>query len=131
MNVNNISKGTKEFIFSSLDNLANNDFKSSLIRPFVKTAIENNFYKVENFLNTIAEKDGNINIEKLIDDIINSVLNGKKGSLDLNPIGELEVGDGGVKIIIPSFNTFYKFTSEDFIELKNKLISKYGSKNLY
>ena len=51
MNVNNISKGTKEFIFSSLDNLANNDFKSSLIRPFVKTAIENNFYKVEKYAN--------------------------------------------------------------------------------
>ena len=127
MNVNNISKGTKEFIFSSLDNLANNDFKSSFIRPFVKTAIENNFYKVENFLNTIADKDGNINIEKLIDDIINSVLNGKKGSLDLNPIGELEVGDGGVKIIIPSLNTYYKFNSNDFIELKNKLIENYGS----
>lgn len=127
MNVNNISKGTKEFIFSSLDNLANNDFKSSLIRPFVKTAIENNFYKVEKFLNTIADKDGNINIEKLIDDIINSVLNGKKGFLDLNPIGELEVGDGGVKIIIPSLNTYYKFNSNDFIELKNKLIENYGS----
>ena len=44
MNIDKICKGTQEFIFSSLDSLAQNNFKTSLINPFVKTAIENNYH---------------------------------------------------------------------------------------
>lgn len=127
MNIDKICKGTQEFIFSSLDSLAQNNFKTSLINPFIKTAIENNFYKVENLLKAIADKDGNIDIEKLINDIISSVLNGTQGSLDLGLIGNVDIGNGGITLNIPSLNTFYKFDSNDFIELKNKLIENYGS----
>ena len=127
MNIDKICKGTQEFIFSSLDSLAQNNFKTNLINPFVKTAIENNFYKVENLLKAIADKDGNIDIEKLINDIVSSILNGTQGSLDLGLIGNVNIGNGGITLNIPSLNTFYKFDSNDFIELKNKLIENYGS----
>lgn len=127
MNIESISKGTQEFLFSQIDSLAANDFKSSLIRPFIKTAIKNNFYKAETLLSTIADKDKNIDIKELIDDIISSILNGKSGTLDINPLGTIDFGNDAIKINIPILNTYYKFTSKDFIDLKNKLIEDYGN----
>lgn len=127
MKVDIISKGTQEFLFSQIDNISTNNFKASLIRPFIKTAIENNFYKAEKLLNSIADKNGNINIEKLIDDIISSILNGKSGTLNIDPLGTIDFGNDAIQINVSFLNTYYKFTSQDFISLKNKLIEKYGN----
>lgn len=122
MNVKDITLKSKTYIIDLIDNLAQNNFLISVARPAINLAIDNNFYKVENILNAIADKDNNIDINKLIDDTIKSVLNGRNGVLPVGNICNLKFGDNTMKIELPSFNYYISFDSNDFIKFKNYLL---------
>lgn len=123
MNVNDISSGTKQYLFNLVEDIASRDTLVGLVKPLVLTGIENNFNKVTNTLKLIADENGNIDIEKLVDDCITSVFNSRKSSLNIGNIGNVEFGDNVLKLNI--FNKFIKFDSNDFIKFKNYLIENY------
>ena len=125
MNVNDISSGTKQYLLNLVDSLSDNDFTIGVLSPLVKTGIENNFNKISKILNLISDENGDINIEKLINDIIKSSLNGKSMTYNISPVGEIVVGNDAIRFNI--FNKFIKFDSNDFIKLKNYLIENYGT----
>lgn len=129
MNVKELSSKTKTYIIDLIDNLAQTNFMISVARPAINLAIDNNFYKAENLLKGIADKDGNIDIEKLIDNTISSVLNGRKGVLPVGKICQLQFGDNKMKVEIPSINQYISFDSEDFVKFKNYLLGN-GNKTL-
>ena len=125
MNINDISSGTKQYLLNLVDSLSDNDFTIGILSPLVKTGIENNFNKIYKILNLISDENGDINIEKLINDIIKSSLNGKSMTYNISPVGEIVVGNDAIRFNI--FNKFIKFDSNDFIKLKNYLIDNYGT----
>lgn len=125
MNINDISSGTKQYLLNLVDSLSDNDFTIGILSPLVKTGIENNFNKISKILNLISDENGDINIEKLINDIIKSSLNGKSMTYNISPVGEIVVGNDAIRFNI--FNKFIKFDSNDFIKLKNYLIENYGT----
>jgi len=129
MNVKDISSRSKTYFIDLVDNLAQSNFLISVARPAINLAIENNFYKVENVLNAIADKDNNIDVDKLIDDTIKSVLNGRNGVLPVGRICQIEIGDDKAKLSIPSINYYISFDSNDFVKFKNYLLGN-GSKTL-
>lgn len=129
MNVKDITSKSKTYIVDLIDNLAQNNFLISVARPAINLAIDNNFYKVENVLNAIADKDNNVDVDKLIDDTIKSVLNGRKGVLPVGKILQIQFGDNSMKIEVPSFNYYVSFDSNDFIKFKNYLLGN-GNKTL-
>lgn len=123
MNINDISRGTKEFLFNTLDQLSATDSIIGFIRPIIKLGIENNFSKVTNMLKLIADENNNIDIEKLIDDIISSSLNRNVQTFPIGSIGAIEYGNNCLKFDI--FNKYIKFDANDFIKLKNYLIENF------
>lgn len=123
MNINDISKGTKQYLFNTLDELSETDFIFSIAKPIIKTGIENNFNKVENTLKFIADEKGNIDIEKLINDTITSIFNGKKATYSIGSIGSIDFGNDVIQINI--LNKIVKFTSKDFIKFKDYLVNNY------
>ena len=125
MNIVKVSEGIKSYINTLVDDLAVNDFLIGAIRPMVRMAIENNFYKVNNILKVLADKDGNINFEKLVDDTMTSLLNSKQVTYPIGNIGTADFGNNAVKITIPIINKFFKFEADDFIKMKNYIIEKY------
>lgn len=127
MNVNKVIEGTKEYLFQSIDSMAETDFGISLLRPLIKTGINNKFYKIEEALKFVADKDNNIDIDKFVDDAITSILNGKKGNLPVGEIATIQFGDNAVTIVIPFINRYFKFDSKDFIKFKNYLVENYGN----
>lgn len=130
MNVKDITSKSKTYIVDLIDNLAQNNFLISVARPAINLAIDNNFYKVENILNAIADKDNNIDVDKLIDDTIKSVLNGRNGVLPVGKICSLKFGDNAMKVELPSLNYYVSFNSDDFIKFKNYLLGN-GTQTLY
>ena len=129
MNVNELSSKTKSYIIDLIDNLAQTNFMISVARPAINLAIDNNFYKAEDLLRSIADKDGNVDVNRLIDDTIKSVLNGRKGVLPVGKILQIQFGDNSMKIEVPSFNYYISFDSNDFIKFKNYLLGN-GNKTL-
>jgi hypothetical protein len=130
MNVKDISSKSKTYFIDLVDNLAQTNFMISVAKPAINLAIENNFYKVENILNAIADKDNNIDIDKLIDDTIKSVLNGRNGVLPVGKICNLKFGDNSMKVELPSLNYYVSFNSDDFIKFKNYLLGN-GTQTLH
>lgn len=129
MNINELSSKTKSYIIDLIDNLAQTNFMVSVARPAINLAIDNNFYKAEDLLKSIADKDGNVDVNRLIDDTIKSVLNGRKGVLPVGKILQIQFGDDSMKIEVPSFNYYVSFDSNDFIKFKNYLLGN-GNKTL-
>lgn len=129
MNVNELSSKTKSYIIDLIDNLAQTNFMISVARPAINLAIDNNFYKAEDLLKSIADKDGNVDVNRLIDDTIKSVLNGRKGVLPVGKILQLQFGDNSMKIEVPSLNYYVSFDSNDFVKFKNYLLGN-GNKTL-
>ena len=123
MNVNDISSGTKQYLLNLVDSLSDNDFTIGVLSPLVKTGIENNFNKISKILNLISDENGDINIEKLINDIIKSSLNGKSMTYNISPVGEIVVGNDAIRFNI--FNKFIKNKYNDYKKLKNYLIENY------
>ena len=126
MNIVKVSEGIKGYIDNLVDEIAVNDFLVSAIRPIIRMAIENNFYKVNNILKLLADKNGDINFDKLIDETISSMLNGKQGSYPIGDFAIAEFGNNTLKLTIPSLNKFFKFDSQDFIKMKNFIIQNYS-----
>ena len=126
MNVVKVSDGIKDYIYTLVDELALNDFVIGAVRPMLNMAIENNFYKVNNILKLIADKNGEINFEKLIDDTIASTLNSKKASFTIGEAGKIDFGDGAMILTIPIINKYFRFEASDFIKMKNYIINKYN-----
>ena len=84
MNVVKVSEGIKSYINTLVDDLAVNDFLIGAVRPMIRMAIENNFYKVNNILKVLADKNGDIDFNKLVDETMTSMLNSKQATY---PIG--------------------------------------------
>ena len=70
MNIKDLSSKTKDYIIDLIDNLAQTNFMISVARPAINMAIDNNFYKIDNLFSAISDKEGDINVDKLIDDTI-------------------------------------------------------------
>ena len=126
MNIVKVSEGIKGYINNLVDEIAVNDFLVSAIRPIISMAIENNFYKVNNILKLLADKNGDIDFNKLVDETISSMLNGKQGSYPIGDFAIAEFGNNVLKLTIPSLNKFFKFDSQDFIKMKNFIIQNYS-----
>ena len=126
MNIVKVSEGIKDYVFNVVDEIAINDFIVGAIRPMIRMAIENNFYKVNNLLKVLADKNGDINFSKLVDDTMTSVLNSKQATYPIGNIAIAEFGNNALKITVPAINKFFKFESQDFIKMKNFIIENYN-----
>lgn len=89
-------------------------------------AIENNFYKVNNILKVIADKNGDLDFNKLVDETMTSMLNSKQATYPIGNFAIAEFGNNALKITIPALNKFLKFEPQDFIKMKNFIIQNYN-----
>lgn len=126
MNVVKVSEGIKSYINTLVDDLAVNDFLIGAVRPMIRMAIENNFYKVNNILKVLADKNGDIDFNKLVDETMTSMLNGKQATYPIGNFAIAEFGNNALKVTIPMINKFFKFESQDFIKMKNFIIQNYS-----
>ena len=123
MKVDYIVKGTKQYLLNIVNDISANDVVVSMANPFIRMIIENNFYKIESFLKLAADKNNEIDINKLVDDTITSVLNVKQTVYPISSVGSIGFGDGAIQLNI--FNKYFKFNADDFIKYKNYLIENY------
>ena len=126
MNIVKVSEGIKGYINTLVDDIAVNDFLIGAIRPMINMAIENNFYKVNNILKVIADKNGDLDFYKLVDETMTSMLNSKQATYPIGNFAIAEFGNNALKITIPALNKFLKFEPQDFIKMKNFIIQNYN-----
>lgn len=106
----------KQLILVSKDNPT-----IALAKPFLSRIVNNNMYKVDNMLKQIADKDGLIDIDGILSETIDNLISIKPFKIDSGFLGELEIGDGKIRMNLPIVDKVLVFNKEDLISLKDFL----------
>ena len=79
--------------------------------------------KIESLLGLIADKDGNIDAEQIVDEMVNNIINANPFKINTGFIGDIEIGGGNIKINIPLTDKKLVLNQNDLNILKETLIS--------
>lgn len=112
------------YINTQLNSLSQNNPLIAVAKPFLSRFIENNTYKVEFMLKQISDRNGMIDVDNLLTETIDSVINTKPFRIDTKFLGELEIGDGKIKMQLPLMNKDLILTQQDLEHLKDVISGK-------
>lgn len=94
-----------------------------IIRPIVARVVNNNIEKVDSVLKLIQDKDGKVDVEGILSEMIDNLLVAQiKKYPDV--LGGVEIGNGTIKINIPFVDKAVVFDSSDIEMFKQSLIIK-------
>lgn len=94
-----------------------------IIRPIVARVVNNNIEKVDSVLKLVQDKDGKVDVEGILSEMIDNLLVAQiKKYPDV--LGGVEMGNGTIKINIPFIDKAVVFDSSDIETFKQSLIIK-------
>lgn len=99
---------------------ASNSPFSFIIKPYMARLINNYIGKLDNLLKPIEDKDGKIDIEGILSESIDNLIIAQ--AKKYNILDGIEIGNGTIKISIPSFSKDLVFDTNDIELLKENLI---------
>lgn len=118
-----LSNSLKIYISKQLDIMSKNTPIISFINPIITRIIDKNFNKVTDFLDLISDNNGNIDIENILTDMINSVMSTQPFIFSTSFIGDVEIGGGYIKFNLPIVNKKLVLDATDLQTFKEMLIN--------
>ena len=113
----------KEYLIVQLDSLSKSTPVIGIAKPLISRILNNNLDKIESLLGLIADKDGNIDAEQIVDEMVNNIINANTFKINTGFIGDIEIGGGNIKINIPLTDKKLVLNQNDLNILKETLIS--------
>lgn len=117
-----LTNNLKTYITSQLDTMAKSTPMISFMKPIITRVIDKNFSKVTDTLNMIADKEGNIDIENILEEMLQNVMNTNPFTFKTSFIGDIEIGGGQIKLNLPLTNKRIVLNQEDIQIFKEALI---------
>ena len=99
---------------------ASNSPFSFIIKPYMARLINNYIGKLDNLLKPIEDKDGKIDVEGILSESIDNLIIAQ--AKKYNILDGIEIGNGTIKISIPSFSKDLVFDTNDIELLKENLM---------
>lgn len=94
-----------------------------ITRPIISRVINNNIEKIDSILKLVQDKDGKVDIEGIISEMIDNLIVAQVKKYP-NILGGVELGNGTIKINIPFLDKAVIFNTDDIELFKRGLISK-------
>lgn len=111
------------FVDTKLEEASSSNPIILLIRPIISRVVNNNIEKLDSVLKLVQDKDGKVDIEGILSEMIDNLLVSQvKNYPDV--FGGIELGNGSIKVNIPFLDKAIVFDSSDIQALKQNLISK-------
>lgn len=123
MEVNKVISKIKEYTTNQIDILAKTNPLIGFTKPLITRIIDNNIDKVSNTITLLADKDGNIDIENIITEMIESVMSTNSFKVHTSFIGDINIGEGKIILNIPFTDKNIVFNQSDLENLRNTLIA--------
>ena len=114
----------KIFANTQLDKIAKDTPMLALAKPLIQRGLNNNINKVSSYLDFIANETGEIDIENIVPEMINSVMTIEPFPINAGVFGDIIVGGGYIRVTIPYINREVVFDHKDLEALKDILITK-------
>lgn len=93
-------------------------------KPLITRALNKNLSKIDKALDLIADDDGNIEIEGILEEMIQSVVTGNPFKMKTPYLGDVEIGGGLIKLNVPLTDKSLVFNESDLLGLKEILTAK-------
>lgn len=124
MEIDKIINRLKEYILNQVNVLSETNPLVSFTKPLIVRVIDNNTNKINSALSLLADKDGNIDVENILSEMIESVMNTSTFNIHTSFIGDINIGDGKVILNIPFTDKNIVFNTSDLENLKTILIKE-------
>ena len=121
--VTQLSNGLKSYLLQQIDSIALDTPIIGFIKPLLLRVINKNFNKIQDYAKLISDENGNIDIENILPEMIQSVSNSNPFTFNVPMLGDIEIGGGFIKFNIPFTPKQLVFNTQDLQNLKDILIS--------
>lgn len=120
-NVNILAERIKTYLGSQITRMAADSPVVGFMKPLILRVLDNHVYKIEDGLKMIADKEGNIDVEAILTEMLESVMSSRPFTINTSFIGDIEIGEGMIKMNLPVVNKRLAFNMSDLQELKELL----------
>lgn len=129
INKNQLFKGINTFISEYADTIAKDNPVMCFIKPVLTRVVNNKLMEYENAISLIADKEGNIDIEGILSEIVTSLSQVNPFNYNIQGFN-ISVGGGTIGVDIPIVNKHLVFNSDDIEYLKELLTIKNYGRNI-
>lgn len=95
--VTQLTDNLKSYVSLQLDSMSKSNPMIGFMKPFITRALDKNFDKVTKTLDLISDKEGNIDIENIITEMMENLMNTNPFTFKTSFIGDIEIGGGEIK----------------------------------
>lgn len=124
LTVMQLSDNIKRYIITQMDILSGGSPMIGFMKPLITRGLDKNFSKVASTLDLIADKDGKVDVEGILSEMIENIKTSKPFILKTSFIGDVEIGEGHVKLNLPFIDKRLVLDSADLDTLKEMLTAK-------
>ena len=90
----------------------------------ITRALDKNFSKVTKALDLIADENGNVDVEGILTEMMENLMTTQPFTFKTSFVGDIEVGNGNIKLNIPLTDKRLVFNMTDLENFKEMLIAK-------
>lgn len=124
MNVLTTIETLKIFLNKQINSLAITNPLISFSKPLITRIVNNKIDQADGFLSMLADSNGEIDVQSLIPEMIQSVMNTRPFTYHTEFLGDLEIGGGFIKMNIPMTNNQIVLGKADLDTLRDLFINK-------
>ena len=124
MNVLTTIETLKIFLNRQINSLAMTNPLISFSKPLITRVVNNKIDQANGFLSMLADSNGEIDVQSLIPEMIQSVMNTRPFVYHTEFLGDLEIGGGFIKMNIPMTNNQIVLGKADLDTLRDLFINK-------
>lgn len=120
--IQQLTNNLKNYINSQLNIMSNNTPIVGFMKPLITRAVDKNIDKVTNIIKLMSDSEGNIDIESILSEMIQNTINTQPFIYKAPFIGDVEIGNGNIKLNLPLTDKRIILNQEDLQILKGALI---------
>lgn len=124
MNVLTTIETLKIFLNKQINSLAMTNPLISFSKPLITRIVNNKIDQADGFLSMLADSNGEIDVQSLIPEMIQSVMNTRPFTYHTEFLGDLEIGGGFIKMNIPMTTNQIVLGKADLDTLRDLFINK-------
>lgn len=124
MTIIQLTDNLKAYVATQVEQLSKTNPMVGFLKPIVVRALDKNFDKVHKALDLIADKDGNIDAEAILTEMMESVRTSQPFTFNTSFIGDIELGGGSIKLNLPFTNKRLVLGMQDLEMFKEMLTTK-------
>lgn len=124
MTIMQLTENLKSYISLQLESMAKANPMIGFMKPLIIRALDKNFSKVSKTLDLIADKDGNIDIENILTEMMENLMTTNPFTFKTSFIGDIEIGGGEIRFNLPLTNKRLVLNTTDLETFKEMVITK-------